>query len=110
MNPEWKTKLLSIIKRYQAPLLVLMLGVLLMLLPSGGKEQGAASAGEKESLAGLLSSTEGVGESHVLVSESGVVVVCEGADNAAVRLDIIRAVGSYTGFSSDRITILKLAD
>ena len=110
MNPEWKTKLLSIIKRYQAPLLVLALGVLLMLLPSGEKSRAVPIPEEKESLAGLLSSTEGVGESHVLVSESGVVVVCAGADNASVRLDIIRAVGSYTGFSSDRITILKLAD
>ena len=33
-----------------------------------------------------------------------------GAENAAVKLDIIRAISSYTGFGSDRITILKLAD
>ena len=47
---------------------------------------------------------------ELLISESGVVVVCQGAENARVRLDIIRAVSSYTGFTSDKITILKMAD
>ena len=58
----------------------------------------------------MLSSVEGVGEAQVIISDTGVVVVCRGAENAAVRLDIIKAIGSYTGFGSDRITILKLAD
>ena len=53
---------------------------------------------------------EGVGEAQVIISDNGVVVVCRGAENAAVRLDIIRAISAYTGFGSDRITILKLAD
>ena len=110
MKTEWKDKLLPILKRYQAPLLVLLLGLLLMLFPSGEKKRSELVTEERESLAGLLSHTNGVGESHVLVSENGVVVVCAGAENASVRLDILRAVGSYTGFSSDRITILKLAD
>ena len=110
MDPEWKNKLLSAIKRYQAPLLVLLLGLLLMLFPSGENRRSDPAAEDRESLAGLLSCTRVVGESHVLLSENGVVVVCAGAENASVRLDIIRAVGSYTGFSSDRITILKLAD
>lgn len=110
MNTELKNKLLSFCKRYRAPLLVLLLGLLLMMLPSGGKDKAQVIPEENESLAGVLSSTKGVGESRVLLSENGVVVVCEGAENASVRLDIIRAVGSYTGFSSDRITILKLAD
>ena len=43
-------------------------------------------------------------------SDSGVVVVCEGAANPKVRLDIIRAVESYTGYSSDKITILRMTD
>ena len=58
----------------------------------------------------MLSRVEGVGEAQVIISDSGVVVVCRGAENAAVKLDIIRAISAYTGFGSDRITILKLAD
>ena len=43
-------------------------------------------------------------------SYQGAVVVCEGAANPKVRLDIIRAVESYTGYSSDKITILRMTD
>ena len=110
MITELKNKLPTWINRYKAPLLVLLLGLLLMLIPSGEKEKVQMPSEEKETLAGVLSRTEGVGECRVLISENGVVVVCTGAENAAVRLDMIRAIGSYTGFSSDRITILKLAD
>ena len=109
MSTNWKNKLLPFLEKYKAPLLVLLLGITLMLIPTGSGRGEAVLPEESERLALLLSETKGVGESLVLVSENGVVVVCDGAENAAVRLDIIRAVGSYTGFGSDRITILKLA-
>lgn len=38
----------------------------------------------------------------------GAVVVCQGADNASVRLAVVEAVRSATGLSSDRITVLKM--
>lgn len=38
----------------------------------------------------------------------GAVVLCQGADNASVRLSVMEAVKSVTGLSSDRITILKM--
>lgn len=38
----------------------------------------------------------------------GAVVVCEGADRAAVRLNIINAVSSLTGLGSDHITVIKM--
>lgn len=38
----------------------------------------------------------------------GAVVVCEGADRASVKLDIIRAVSSLTGLGSDKITVIKM--
>lgn len=94
--------------KFKYPLVVLIIGVVLMLLPVDSGSSGKAS--EEEPMAVLLSSTEGVGESRVLISENGVVVVCRGAENARVRLDIIQAVSSYTGFTSDKITILKMAD
>lgn len=38
----------------------------------------------------------------------GAVVVCQGADNPAVKLAIIQAVSSATGLSSDHICVLKM--
>lgn len=38
----------------------------------------------------------------------GAIVVCRGADSAAVRLAIVEAVANVTGLGSDRITVLKM--
>lgn len=38
----------------------------------------------------------------------GAVVVCEGADSAAVRLAVVQAVGSLTGLGSDKISVVKM--
>ena len=84
------------------------MGVALMLLPTGTEKNETAEGDER--IQQMLSRVEGVGEAQVIISDSGVVVVCRGAENAAVKLDIIRAISAYTGFGSDRITILKLAD
>lgn len=104
---EWKKKLQAL-SVWKYPILVLLVGALLMLLPGSQK-----SAGEEEgtdpALQQVLHCTQGVGEVRVIVSEQGAVVVCEGADQAAVRLAILRAVNAYTGFGSDRITVLKMA-
>ena len=97
------------LEKFKYPLVVLFIGVALMLLPTGST-QAKEAAGRDEQMALILSQTEGVGEARVLISETGVVVACTGAENARVRLDIIRAVSSYTGFASDKITILKMAD
>ena len=91
------------LKTYRFPFLILLLGILLMLLPSG-----AGRAPEKESSLGeALSLTQGVGEAYVLISDKGVVVVCDGAANAETRLRIITAIRTYTGFGADQITVLK---
>ena len=37
----------------------------------------------------------------------GAVVVCQGAENSAVRLAVTEAVSALTGLSSDRISIVK---
>lgn len=95
------------LEKFKYPLIVLAIGVLLLLLPSGGGDRTVRGEGDAL-MAEILSCSEGVGEARVLISETGVVVVCGGADDASVRLDIIRAVSSYTGFGSDKITILKL--
>lgn len=38
----------------------------------------------------------------------GVVVVCQGADRATVRLEIIRAVSDLTGLNSEHISVIKM--
>ena len=103
-----KTKAMDLLDKFKYPLLILVLGVILMLLPTGSSKSEEAEGNER--IQQMLSSVEGVGEAQVIISDNGVVVVCRGAENAAVRLDIIRAISAYTGFGSDRITILKLAD
>lgn len=100
---------LTKLEKFKYPLLILALGVVLMLLPSSSsrKEQ---SGDDSALLQQMLSCTEGVGEVRVLVSEKGVVVVCSGAKDAEVRLHIMKAVSAYTGYGSDKITILKMAE
>lgn len=106
MNKDWSA-LRAGLEKWKYPLLILFAGILLMLAP--GTDTLEDSEPDRQlALAQLLSSVRGVGEAKVLISENGVVVVCGGASNASVRLDIIHAVSSYTGFGSDKITILKL--
>lgn len=93
------------------PLLILAVGVLLLLLPASPAKSEAPSAdGESAALRTVLAQTKGVGEVQVILSDKGAVVVCAGADNADVRLDVINAVKTYTGFRSDKITVLKMAE
>ncbi len=91
------------LKAYRFPLLILLIGVALMLLPSASSHETAP----ENSLGEALSLTQGVGEAYVLVSDNGVVVVCDGAQDAATRLEIIMAVRTYTGFGADQISVLK---
>lgn len=105
-------KKLKTLDKFKYPLLILVLGLALMLAPSGGSTAARTQTAESPDglLGTVLSCAEGVGRARVIVSESGVVVVCQGAGSADVRLDIIKAVSAYTGFSSDKITVLKMAD
>ena len=100
---QWKNRL----QKIKYPLLILAVGLLLIFLPSSNGKMQETSA--DEGLQSILNDTQGVGRCRVLISEHGVVVVCDGAFDAAVKLDILRAVGSYTGFGSDKITILRHA-
>ena len=40
----------------------------------------------------------------------GAVVVCHGADQAEVRLQVMEATAQFTGLGADRITVLRLRD
>ena len=45
---------------------------------------------------------------HIGPVYRGAIVICEGADNAGVRLSVVEAVMSVTGLTSDKITVLKM--
>lgn len=38
----------------------------------------------------------------------GAVILCQGGDNAGIRLAIVEAVANATGLSTDKITVLKM--
>ena len=104
-----KKALLARLQAFRYPLLIGLVGVCLLLLPTGTKAQ-PTQPDPATVLEETLGEARGVGRVRVLLSEKGAVVVCDGAENAAVRLDILRAIGAYTGFGSDRITVLKMTD
>ena len=100
------------IDKYKYPLLALLLGLVIMLVPIGksGTDKSDNNAADDEiRLETVLQKCEGVGETKVLLSENGAVIVCQGAEDPEVRLSIIKAVEAFTGFTSDRIQVLKTA-
>ena len=151
-------KLTDFISKYRYVALVLVIGLILMLLPTSSTDEKqtqqptAAAAEEKtvaQELEEILGSIDGVGKVKVMLTvqtgevtvyqydqnssgrdtviitgtdkaESGLVqqvnpqvyrgaiIVCDGADSAAVRLNVIQAVSSVTGLGTDRISVLKL--
>lgn len=99
------------LSKYKYPIIVLLVGLILLLLPTRSKSiEKSAATDDELRLERILENTVGVGEASVLISGNGVVVVCDGADNSGVKLSIIKAAEVFTGFSSDKIEILKTAD
>lgn len=155
-------------KNYRLALLILILGIFLMLLPTGESKSESPSVPEKtdaftaksnleSSLSEILSAMDGAGKVQVLLTQAqgeqilyqtddnrsqsdtgadlrqqtvilsgadrsefglvrqtippvyqGAIILCQGADSAAVRLAIIQAVANATGLSTDKISVLKM--
>ncbi len=69
---------------------------------------GAASRTDTAVLAGE-SGKEGPIATQIIYGQyQGAVVVCQGADRAEVRLELVNAVTSLTGLSADRVTVIKM--
>lgn len=99
------------LEKYKYPILVLIIGLFLLVLPTRSTSIEKSSATDDElRFKNVLENSVGVGEASVLISDNGVVVVCDGAENSGVKLSIIKAAEVFTGFSSDKIEILKTAD
>lgn len=100
--------------------LVLLVGIFLLLLPQSGGKEGEKSQSDALESTGVPLETEaakiaegleqirGTGRAQVLLSKNGAVVVCDGADSAAVRLNVTNAVMAYTGLGSDKIWVMKM--
>ena len=105
------SRALETLGKYKYLLLLLLMGLLLFLWPTGGGGGAEPDEGRTESearLEAVLTEISGAGRVSVLYSDEGVAVVCEGAESAQVRLDIVNAVSAYTGFGSDRIKVLSM--
>ena len=69
--------------------------------------------GDSRSRQETVTLNRGSGYQEVVVTNQvypvyqGAVVVCQGAENSAVRLAVTEAVSALTGLSSDRISIVK---
>ena len=99
-------KLKAQLNKFKYPLLALVLGLIIMLLPIGeSSSRSISSQTDEQRLATVLQRCDGVGNVTALLSETGAVIVCDGA----VRLSIIKAVEAFTGFSSDSIQVIKTA-
>ena len=154
-------KVVEFAKKYRYVILVLVIGIGLMLLPEGARQEETepvqsqqAQPDMTQQLRQILSRIKGAGDVEVLLtlsageetvyqtdedlSESGgirgetvivadsdrneqglvkkilparyqgAVIVCDGAENPAVRLAIVEAVADATGLGADRISVLKM--
>lgn len=104
------TDKLKKLEKFKYPAIVMLIGIGILLFPTGSKTENHEDCRTENSLQSALACTEGVGEVNVILSDNGAVVICAGAENAKTRLDIIKAVSTYTGFSSEKITVLKMSD
>lgn len=91
-------------------MLTLKSGSRLQLAEDTDRDEGD---GEVSSRRETVTINRGSGYEDIVVTQQfypayqGAVVVCQGADQAAVRLAVTEAVAVLTGLSSDRITVVK---
>ena len=103
------SRIIEKLSKYKYPLIVLIIGLVLISLPVGPKhtDEDMVQKDDEQRLAVILESSAGVGSAKVLLSESGAVIVCDGAANPEVKLNIIKATEAFTGLGCDEIQVLK---
>ena len=106
----------GLLKKYRLALLVVLLGVVLMLLPTGGST--AQTSGESSELPGevfsleeteqrmaeVLSTIDGVGRVRIMLTLRAGSSLRLAEDSS---LAVVNAVSVLTGLSSDRISVVK---
>lgn len=80
-----------------------------LLSADGSVSRTLAENGEQPLVLSLGGQGEGVVElKYAFPSYLGAVVVCDGAQDPAVRLEITDAVRAFTGLKSDKISVIKM--
>lgn len=161
-----KEKIAGFVNKYKYAVLILIIGVIFLLLPTGNNEEGSSvgisqvqenTLSVEDQLTEILGMIEGAGKVRVMLSVAtgeevlyqtdrdvsidekgsdertdtvtvtdsqrnetglirqvnppgylGAVVVCQGADDPAVRLRIAEAVARITGLGMDKIYVVKM--
>ena len=89
----------------------------LMLTTSGSEEifyqTDTRVSGDTREETTVFSSTQSTQKTPVVTKTKsapylGAVVVCDGADSAAVQLRVMQAVSALTGLGSDKISVIKM--
>ena len=103
--------------------ILLALGIILLLFSTAGEERTDAGIQYEEEirLTELCRRVKGVGDCYVMIgyttervgyssSEkrvSSVTVLCDGADSARVRGELVELITSLYGIGSNRVTVLR---
>lgn len=85
--------------------------VAVMLTEAGGEEiiyQTDGEAGDTVLITDANRNEQGLVRTRQPPTYRGAIVVCTGADSAAVRLAVVEAVSNVTGLGTDKITVLKM--
>ena len=80
----------------------------LLSLRSTARRDLATSMGEAVVLSAGSGKEQAVEEGYLYPEYQGAVVVCSGAESAAVRLQVSSAVSAFTGLGSQSIQVLKM--
>ena len=93
---------------------ILLIGASLILIGSFGRSEEKTLNNEEDRIAEMCSLAEGVGRCEVMLSYSGgevvsALVLCEGADSAAVRARVVSMVSSLYGIGTHRIEVVKIS-
>ena len=108
IEPMNNKTILEFLVKYKFPLIVLIVGLLLLSIPTGSTKSSTNGGenGDEQRLSAVLESSKGVGNAYVLISEHGAVVVCDGAADPEVKLRVVKCVEAYTGLGCDEIQVL----
>lgn len=119
MEKALSERLRCVTGKYRYAAAVALLGVLLMLLPTGKRHEMTAVAtpiapSVQSEIEAALAAFEGAGRLRLVLTVepgtekwAGAVIVCEGGDRALLRLQLTQAVAALTGLTADRITVVK---
>ena len=101
MEKIWKNKWIA----------MLLIGILLVIVAMPTKtytENEERYALEEEMrLKQVLEKMEGVGVSNVMITEEGIVIIADGADNGVVAKNVINVVQALFDVDSHKIKVMK---